>query len=173
MGTCDKCDELTPTLLLTYWHHSFFTAEHVLEGQLIGDFFKQWLPNGQVNKQPVSMTLAPANTIMCSWTKKYVQSVSGGYKQKITGLAKADQPLIHVLLSKLGCISHLDRLTILMARPNGMKGRLFSGNRAIIPDAGSSYRSMTPEAPLLAVKGLGKSLFIFDIHVPLNPADKM
>lgn len=61
-----------------------------------------------------------------------------------------------VLLAQLGNQAHLDRLTILQARPNRMKGSLFSGNRAIDPE--NEYRFMTPEEQLLAVRDFGKPL---------------
>ncbi|TGO46100.1 hypothetical protein BCON_0345g00010 [Botryotinia convoluta] len=103
-----------------------YQTEHVFEGQLIGDFFKVWLDGDGVTNQPATVNIHPNPQ----------NQVPCGW-------------------TELGRTAHLDRLTILMARPNLMKGTLASGFRAISPDVGAAYRSMTAEEQLLAVKDMG------------------
>ncbi|KAH8655299.1 hypothetical protein BX600DRAFT_525229 [Xylariales sp. PMI_506] len=131
-----------------------YQTEHVLEGQLIGDFFKSWLAGGGVTNQPDSVILAPAQTVSCNLIEEYIQETDHIYFTDSDG---KQVPFIELLLSELGNESHLDRLAILMARPNRMKGALFTGGRAIDPDknSASGYKNMGPEAQLQAVKDFG------------------
>ncbi|KAL4901864.1 hypothetical protein BDW74DRAFT_181304 [Aspergillus multicolor] len=61
-------------------------------------------------------------------------------------------PFIDVLLAELGNESHLDRLTILLARPNNMKGSMFTGHEPIDRD---KYKDMSRDEQLQAVKEMG------------------
>ncbi len=101
---------------------TLFSAEHVFEGQLIGEFFSQWLVYGNIKNQ----NPRPPNTYPiadCSWTNIY-----------ITGTTRSTQtwfdwnnvavPFINLLLQELGNLQNLDRLTIMLRRPNQVKGRV-------------------------------------------------
>ncbi|EGX92282.1 bacteriodes thetaiotaomicron symbiotic chitinase, putative [Cordyceps militaris CM01] len=57
-----------------------------------------------------------------------------------------------LLHSELGNESHLDRLTVFLARPNRMKGAMFSGSRAVAKD---KYIGMDVQEQLLAIKDMG------------------
>ncbi|GFP57664.1 hypothetical protein TASIC1_0009000100 [Trichoderma asperellum] len=129
-----------------------YQTEHVFEGQLIGIFFTEWLVKGQVPNQAPSVTTRSLTTRTCDWVSDYVEgygplSVYWSYPNGEHG------PFSEVLLAQLGKQAHLDRLTILQARPNRMKGSLFPGNRVIDPV--NEYRFMTPEEQLLAVRDFG------------------
>lgn len=100
------------------------TAEHVFEGQLIGDFFTHWLNEGEIVQQlPKPSNQQPKWG--CSDAVKWVFEKEEwditnkhGDKEKVS--------FFIVLLRELGSQGHLDRLTIFKARANGMKGAVRS-----------------------------------------------
>jgi chitinase len=95
-------------------------AEHVFEGLLIGDFFTHWLHEGKiVNQKPEA--ISPSKKLDCSWVKDYILDID---PQNLWFLDRGFVPVafIYLMLAELGSITHLDRLTIFLARPNGKKG---------------------------------------------------
>ncbi|KAK1245482.1 hypothetical protein MKX08_005111 [Trichoderma sp. CBMAI-0020] len=54
-----------------------------------------------------------------------------------------------LLLTELGNQQHLDRLTIMLVRPNQRKRRMFQGERIVIDD---DYKKQTQQEQLLAAK---------------------
>lgn len=132
---------------------SLLAAEHVFEGQLIGIFFTEWLVKGQVPNQAPSVTTRALYTRTCDWVSDYIEG--NGHLSVYWFYPNGEQgPFSEILLAQLGNQVHLDRLAILQARPNRMKGSMFSGNRAIDPK--TEYKFMTPEEQLLAVRDFGK-----------------
>ncbi|ATY61069.1 glycoside hydrolase family 18 [Cordyceps militaris] len=131
-----------------------YATEHVYEGQLIGDFFTQWLDNGQVrNQNPAPKN--PKQKVPCSWTRQWVKKDDPSYPWNIlTAGAKGRKTVsfAHSLLSELGSNTHLDRLTIMLSRPNEKKGRLFTGIRTVDY---SKYTQMSPDEQLQTAKDLG------------------
>lgn len=95
-------------------------AEHVFEGQLVGDFFTHWLAEGEIVNQNPAPT-SRARTLKCDDSLKYVFNdkrwPSTDYRGKPVTLT-----FFHIMLRGLGSNEHLDRLTIFKARPSGMKG---------------------------------------------------
>lgn len=91
-------------------------AEHVFEGQLIGDFFTYWLDQGKANAQAAQTSTAK---ISCSDIEDLFTTSSSTFPWNIGG---DDVPFIEQMLYQLGNIAHLDRLTIFMGRPNLRKG---------------------------------------------------
>ncbi|KAI8659036.1 Chitinase [Fusarium keratoplasticum] len=125
-----------------------YQTEHVFEGQLISDFFTQWLDKGQIeNQKPTPSN--PTPKVPCNWTVKWILTVNKSWPWKLRGKPRA---FIFLLLSELGNASHLDRLAIFKARPNGMKGSMFGGKQ---PSALGEYRRMSGEQKLLATKEMG------------------
>ncbi|KAH8656757.1 hypothetical protein BGZ61DRAFT_466347 [Ilyonectria robusta] len=61
---------------------------------------------------------------------------------------------IFLLLAELGNVKNLDRLTILKARLNRMKGSMFGGKQSTALD---TYAGMSAEQKLLATKEMGES----------------
>lgn len=94
-------------------------AEHVFEGQVIGDFFTWWLDQGKVNNQrpiPVGAT----QKVDCTWTTNWIlEDKNSLFPWKLDGERVI---FLQILLSELGNIANQDRLTIYLARPNRMKG---------------------------------------------------
>lgn len=90
----------------------------MFEGQLIGDFFTWWLDKGEINNQ-----LPPPTTktqrMSCDDTLEFVYSAD--IRWKLPGDLNSTS-FFKLLLHELGSIGHLDRLTVMQARPNGMKG---------------------------------------------------
>lgn len=127
------------------------TAEHVFEAQLIGDFFTMWLDQGHIRNQEPSAR-NPQPKIPCDWTHEYILTASPdfGWTLPEGGPTVA---FIYLLLGELGNISHLKRLTILKARPNRMKGTMFTGNQ---PISLTTFGNMSPDEQLASVKEMGK-----------------
>lgn len=99
---------------------AFPSAEHVFEGQLIADFFDRWLQNGQIlNQSPAPSS--PTTIASCVWTAQYITTTYGGLWTSWSG---ENIPFIKLLLQELGNFANLDRLTIMLKRPNQMKGRV-------------------------------------------------
>lgn len=143
-------------------------AEHVFEGQVIGDFFTLWLDQGKVNNQrpiPVGAT----QKVGCTWTKNWILNSSNALSQWTLNGKKTI--FLQILLSELGNIANQDRLTIYLARPNRMKGavsttvikpslslfinifQMFTGNNAT---STSSYTDMVHDEQLQSVKEMGQ-----------------
>jgi len=91
-------------------------AEHVFEGQLIGDFFTHWLDQGKASALAAQTSTAQ---VSCSNIKNLFLTAYRGSPWKIDG---ETVPFIEKMLYELGNIAHLDRLTIFMGRPNLRKG---------------------------------------------------
>ncbi|EED18783.1 bacteriodes thetaiotaomicron symbiotic chitinase, putative [Talaromyces stipitatus ATCC 10500] len=127
-----------------------YQTEHVFEGQLIGDFFDQWLEKGRVKNQPARVMLSSASIVDCNWSKEYAMSIT-----RLSWTLPQVRPysIANVMWSELGNVAHLDRLTIFLSRPNQIKGSLFSMNQAISPTGG--YARKAPEAQLMSVKEFG------------------
>ncbi|RSL51633.1 hypothetical protein CEP51_015172 [Fusarium floridanum] len=125
-----------------------YETEHVFEGQLIGDFFTEWLNKGKiVNQRPTPQN--PTPKVPCSWTEQWILRAETSWPWQLDGKSRA---FIFILLAELGNASHLDRLTIFKARPNGMKGAMFGGKQS---SALSAYTKMSSEQKLLATKEMG------------------
>ncbi|RBA18191.1 chitinase [Fusarium proliferatum] len=131
-----------------------YQTEHVFEGQVIGDFFNWWLDKGYVrNQEP--MPTNPQPKVPCSWTREWVRNkkTNPNWKIKIAQKPKIRlASFAEVLLSELGSASHLDRLTLFLARPNRKKGLMFTGVRPTSPD---EYDSMSSDEQLQEVKEMG------------------
>ena len=101
------------------------SAEHVFEGQIIGDFFSEWLDKGQVRKQnPVPPN--PTPKVPCSWTREWIRAkkTNPAWTIKKHKSAPVRASFAEVLLSELGSEEHMDRLTIFLSRPNRKKGNV-------------------------------------------------
>ncbi|KAH7120620.1 hypothetical protein EDB81DRAFT_666993 [Dactylonectria macrodidyma] len=126
-----------------------YQTEHVFEGQLIGDFFSEWLDKGEIVKQNPKPE-NPKPKISCSITEEWILSIQQPvHRWKLNGNNK---PFIQLLMAELGNINHLDRLTIFKARPNAVKGRMMGGKAVTDFDV---YRTMTQEQQLLVTKEMG------------------
>jgi chitinase len=101
-------------------------AEHVFEGQLIGDFFSHWLDEGKIDNQ-LPMPSSPQPKWSCGRAIKYVFE-DEDWEITNTNGKRIKAPFFMVLLRELGSAGHLDRLTIFKARANGMKGGVRSGS---------------------------------------------
>ncbi|UPK93022.1 hypothetical protein LCI18_003957 [Fusarium solani-melongenae] len=102
------------------WHVSAI-AEHVYEGQLLGQFFTTWLVEGKVTRQ----RLDPGQTsgkVDCGWIKDWILEVDGTSfpweDPTVRGKAVSLAQLLH---TELGNIAHKDRLTIMLGRLNNKK----------------------------------------------------
>lgn len=92
----------------------------------------------------------PQPKVPCAFTRRYFLEMSTNYSWDLDG---DDVAFIFLMLAELGSEAHQDRLTIFKARPNRMKGSMFSGNQ---PTAHLTYARMTPDAQLTATKEMGK-----------------
>jgi hypothetical protein len=108
-----------------------------------------WLDKGHINNQEPEPS-NPTPKADCSFTKRYFLSWESGFPWQVDGV---DRAFIHLMLAELGSETHKDRLTILKARPNRMKGSMFSGNQ---PSSWLTYARMSPDAQLTATKDMGK-----------------
>ncbi|KAI0190613.1 glycoside hydrolase family 18 protein [Astrocystis sublimbata] len=124
-----------------------YNTEHVFEGQLIGDFFNEWLETGMINNQQ-PQPANPTQIFSCAQTNQYVTSIT---TPTFTTQGKPGT-FLQYILSELGSLDHLDRLTIYLGRPNRMKGTMFTGNKAV---ADVPYKMMTAQEQLAAVKEMG------------------
>ena len=125
-----------------------YQTEHVFEAQLISDFFNWWLDKGQVNKQqPVPTN--PQRRVSCTDIDWYINTADPAFPWQLNGVPK---PFIHLLLTEMGNMVHLDRLTVMLARPNRKKGSIFTGSQATDPTA---YKKMKQEEQLQSVKDIG------------------
>jgi chitinase len=104
-------------------------AEHVFEGQLIGDFFSDWLNNGAIFNQ-LPKPRKPKAKWSCDKAKDYVFADPDGhwtyYQSK--KMPNAPTTFFKLILAELGSKGHLDRLTIFKSRANGMKGAVSSSS---------------------------------------------
>jgi hypothetical protein len=94
-----------------------FIAEHVFEGQLIGDFFTWWLDQGKANAYAAKSSTS--KNISCANTEILFTKFSSTFPWENNGVKV---PFIEQVLYQLGNEDHLDRLTIFMGRPNLRKG---------------------------------------------------
>lgn len=102
------------------WHRASYQTEHVFEGQLISDFFDEWLTKGKIKNQlPRPLLAIPRTT--CSWIRDYVEKPTS---HPFTVNNKRGAKLVDAMAWELGNIRHMDRLTIMLSRPNGKKGRV-------------------------------------------------
>ncbi|KAH6867367.1 hypothetical protein B0T10DRAFT_572385 [Thelonectria olida] len=125
-----------------------YQTEHDFEGQLIADFFNQWLDKGKIENQ----TPAPSNPtpkVPCRFTIQWILNQKTSWPWKLDGKSRA---FIHLLLAELGNASNLDRLAILKGRPNRMKGGMFGGKQSTSLVV---YAGMSAEKQLLATKEMG------------------
>ncbi|POS72695.1 chitinase [Diaporthe helianthi] len=126
-----------------------YNTEHVFEGQLIGDFFSQWLHQGRINNQnpaPVN----PQSKMDCFVTQTYITAANpANFPWQLDGQPAS---FMQLMLAELGSIRHLDRLTIYQARPNRKKGSMFSGNQPTDPRV---YELMSKDEQLQSVKEMG------------------
>lgn len=95
-------------------------AEHVFEGQLIGDFFTYWLAEGRLQYQ-LPAPSRPQAKWTCEDAEEYALKKHDWIVKNRFGKEK-DESFFMVLLHELGSAAHLDGLTIFKARANGMKG---------------------------------------------------
>ncbi|KAL3479632.1 hypothetical protein BJX99DRAFT_255358 [Aspergillus californicus] len=146
-----------------------YQTEHVFEGQLIGDFFDWWLAKGQIKNQ----SPAPARATIkfsCANSKDYFLNFRSNQPWLLGGERVS---FMHLIMSELGSINRLDRLTIMLARPNGKKGsvghpdifiplcmnltspsppQMFTGNE---PTDRTKYARMPQDAQLQSAKEMG------------------
>ncbi|KAJ5175398.1 uncharacterized protein N7482_001275 [Penicillium canariense] len=128
---------------------TLYTAEHVFEGQLMGDFFTWWLNKGTIRDQ-IPPAINPTQVMGCSQAKDYVTADDIHWSG-----ANSDSFFDHMLF-ELGSIGHLDRLTIFLGRPNGMKGAMFKGIAAISTSSSrTGFSSKDADAQLQSVKEMG------------------
>lgn len=97
------------------------TAEHPFEAQLISYFFTYWLDKGRLNDIDKNVYSTPK--MSCAVTKRWVNKIQPDFKVLVNGVLE-DAAFAQLLYTELGNQQHLDRLTILLARPNGKKGRV-------------------------------------------------
>jgi chitinase len=102
------------------WHVSA-TAEHVYEGQLLGEFFTTWLVEGKVPRQDPD----PGTTsgkVDCEWLKDWILKPDGTAYPWEDPLVRGEAvSLAQLLHTELGNIVHKDRLTIMIGRLNNKK----------------------------------------------------
>ncbi|KAM0553403.1 hypothetical protein ACHAPJ_007417 [Fusarium lateritium] len=127
-----------------------YQTEHVFEGQIIGDFFNLWLNFGHVNNQ-MPPARNPQAKVHATFVRDWITTNSDDWEMEVGG-RRERKAFIHHLLAELGNYEHLDRLTILKTRPNGMKGAMFGGRHAIAID---NYAGKSPEDQLMATKEMG------------------
>ncbi|CAM1509829.1 Fc.00g001640.m01.CDS01 [Cosmosporella sp. VM-42] len=125
-----------------------YNTEHVFEGQLIGDFFDRWLVEGKLYNQ-LPAPANPTQKLNCKWAQDWILISDPTYPWKQGG---GDVAFIQLLLSELGNMERLDRLTIYQARPNMKKGTMFTGKQ---PTTLSKFRRMGNEAQIQSVKEMG------------------
>jgi chitinase len=111
-----------PRLLLQSARHltHLFLAEHVFEGQLIGDFFFWWLDQGRIRSQLPPPPAGRASTrFSCRDTNDWFLTANPAWPWRHRGRPAR---FINLLVAELGSITNLERLTIMLGRPNGKKG---------------------------------------------------
>lgn len=109
-----------------------------------------WLDKGYIkNQEPPSSN--PQPKVPCSLIRKYILEIQGWDWHHDDD--DEEVPFIDLVLAELGNASRLKRLTILKARPNRMKGTMFTGNQ---PISQATFKSMTPDEQLASVKEMGK-----------------
>jgi chitinase len=86
---------------------------------LIGDFFTYWLDQGHLRGETLHDDQV-FTKLSCDDTEKFIMAGDPNYPWSGT----TQTPLIDTLLSELGNVAHLNRLTIFLATPNGKKGRV-------------------------------------------------
>lgn len=107
---------------------TIISAEHVFEGQLIGDFFDLWLNEGKIKNQRPAPASA-SSKFSCADSREYFLRARPAYPWllgRTPGAGGSPTSFMNLLLSELGSINRLDRLTIMLARPNGKKGSVSS-----------------------------------------------
>ncbi|UKZ58865.1 uncharacterized protein TrAtP1_000187 [Trichoderma atroviride] len=128
---------------------SLYQTEHPFEAQLISNFFTNWLDKGRLNDLDQFVYSTPK--MPCAVTKAWVNKVVPDFQILRNGvLGSAAFP--QLLLTELGSQQHQDRLTIMLARLNGRKGRMFQGHRIVIDD---NYKLQTQQEQLLVAKEVG------------------
>lgn len=91
----------------------------MLEAQNIDVLFTDWLATGKLTRQPAGVGARRASTNSpCSWTKQYILGNPIWPVRDLPG----SQPLSVWLMSELGSLARMNRLTVLMKRPNMKKG---------------------------------------------------
>jgi chitinase len=73
-----------------------------------------WLGKGYIKDQHPPVT-NPSPALKCTLTKEFVLKANAHW---------GEQSFFKRLLFEMGSIGQLDRLTIFLARPNGMKGNV-------------------------------------------------
>ena len=131
--------------------NSHMTAEHIFEGQIIGDFFDFWLNKGHIKRQH-PMPDNPQPKVHTSFVDDWIVKPSASWPLRSQGKLLQKKAFIHTLLAEIGNNIHLDRLSIFRRRPNAMKGRLFSGYK---PSDPAKYAKKPPEDQLMTTKEMG------------------
>ncbi|EWY82850.1 hypothetical protein FOYG_14938 [Fusarium oxysporum NRRL 32931] len=154
MNPADTVIVTDPTTGVTSKVRADYQTEHVFEGQVIGDFFSEWLDKGHIrNQEP--MPKNPKPKVPCAWTREWIRTEHPQGDWKILGRGASKQisaSFAQLLLSELGSHRHLDRLTLFAARPNRKKGGLFT---AIQPTDLAIYKTMNGFDQLHEAKELG------------------
>ncbi|ROT38193.1 hypothetical protein SODALDRAFT_312748 [Sodiomyces alkalinus F11] len=128
-----------------------YQTEHVFEGQLIGDFFTQWLDKGRIiGQDPIPQN--PTPRVPCAFTDFWILT----WDQSAPWIDPVHGDVVtfgELMAMQLGSIKNLDRLTIFKARPNQMKGKMFTGHQ---PVRARAYKdNMSPDEQLQATKEMG------------------
>ncbi|KAL4900878.1 hypothetical protein BDW74DRAFT_182461 [Aspergillus multicolor] len=127
-----------------------YQTKHVFAGQLIGDFFDWWLAQGRIKNQ-LPAHASPRSKLSCADSLLYLLAANTNLPWRLPGATK-DTPVINLLLSEPGSKNDLDRLTIMLARPNGKMSRMFTGNE---PTDRNRYKCMNKDSQLQSVKEMG------------------
>jgi chitinase len=132
-------------------NHCLPIAEHVFEGQIIGQFFSNWLAEGRLHEHEQ----LPARQIKmsCQAIDQFFLQASSQFPWMLNNQGTS---FIYLMLAELGSVAHPDRLAVMKKRPNGMKGALFGGKS---PTSLTVYERMGSDEQLSATKELGKQPF--------------
>ncbi|KAF5594009.1 uncharacterized protein FSUBG_9582 [Fusarium subglutinans] len=103
---------------------SLSQAEHVYEGQNMGQFFTQWLTKGQIERQTPHPGLTNGK-VDAAWVEDWIMSSGEDLPWTNPVDPGEEYSLFGLIHSELGNNYHKDRLAILQARLNRKKENVF------------------------------------------------
>ncbi|KAF4414954.1 glycoside hydrolase family 18 [Fusarium acutatum] len=126
-------------------------AEHVYEGQNLGQFFTEWLTKGQVHKQQPY----PGTTngkVDAAWIEAWIMSPGEDLPWVNPEDPSEEFSFFGLLHAELGNIAHKDRLAILLERLNRKKENVFDLSKCY---STSKYKKMSTDEQWSTVKEIG------------------
>ncbi|RBR14417.1 hypothetical protein FVER53590_04351 [Fusarium verticillioides] len=137
------------------WIPSPYETEHVYEGQNLGQFFTEWLTEGQIKRQTPHPGITKGK-VDKTWVENWI--MSPGEDLPWTNPVDLDEEfsLFGLLHSELGNNYHKDRLAILLARLNRKKENVFDLSKSY---SEHKYRyKMTHDQQWSTVKEMGENI---------------